>query len=148
MVALLSRNFRRSGTARLPDRRTHHHCRAVLAGLPRHYRSSRMERRSIRRQDSDSHRRKHHINERTRQIFAHELVHACLSNLGTWPAWLHEGFAQKLSGETLTPTMRNNLRALMRAEKVPRLENMSQSWSRLSANMRQRPTRWRMQPPT
>jgi hypothetical protein len=73
------------------------------------------------------------LDERTRQVFAHELVHACLANLGSWPAWLHEGMAQKLSGETMTPAMRNNLRTLMRANKVPRLENMSQSWSRLSA---------------
>ena len=72
------------------------------------------------------------MDERTRKVFAHELVHACLANLGTWPSWLHEGLAQKLSGETTTPFMRNNLRALMREKKVPRLENMSQSWSRLS----------------
>jgi hypothetical protein len=73
------------------------------------------------------------LDARTRQVFAHELVHACLANLGSWPAWLHEGMAQKLSNETMTPTMRTNLRALMRANKVPRLENLSQSWSRLSA---------------
>jgi hypothetical protein len=73
------------------------------------------------------------MDERTRKVFAHELVHACLANLGTWPSWLHEGLAQKLSGETTTPYMRNNLRVLMREKKVPRLENMSQSWSRLSA---------------
>jgi hypothetical protein len=73
------------------------------------------------------------LDARTRQVFAHELVHACLANLGSWPAWLHEGMAQKLSGESMTPAMRNNLRSLMRANKVPRLENMSQSWSRLSA---------------
>lgn len=73
------------------------------------------------------------IDERTRRTFAHELVHACLANLGTWPAWLHEGLAQKLSGEPVTPSMRSNMRALMRANKIPRLENMSQSWSRLSA---------------
>ncbi|HYP05665.1 MAG TPA: hypothetical protein VER03_05465 [Bryobacteraceae bacterium] len=73
------------------------------------------------------------IDERTRQVFAHELVHACLANLGQFPAWLHEGIAQRLSGAQFTPSMRNNLRALMRANKVPRLENMSQSWSRLSS---------------
>jgi hypothetical protein len=73
------------------------------------------------------------IDERTRQAFAHELVHACLANLGTWPAWLHEGLAQKLSGVTFSPSMRSDMRALMRANKIPRLENMSQSWSRLSA---------------
>src|SRR5215204_986096 len=27
------------------------------------------------------------IDERTRQTFAHEIVHACLASLGTWPAW-------------------------------------------------------------
>jgi hypothetical protein len=73
------------------------------------------------------------LDELTRQVFADELVHGCLAYLGSWPAWLHEGMAQKLSGETMTPSMRSSLRALMRANKVPRLENMSQSWSRLSA---------------
>jgi hypothetical protein len=73
------------------------------------------------------------IDARTRQVFAHELVHACLANLGHWPAWLHEGFAQKLSGEPFTPSMRTNLSSLIRAGRVPRLANMSQSWSRLSA---------------
>jgi len=38
----------------------------------------------------------------TRQVFAHELVHACLANIGSWPAWLHEGLAQKLSGEPVS----------------------------------------------
>ncbi len=73
------------------------------------------------------------IDERTRKTFAHEIVHACLASLGSWPAWLHEGMAQKLSGETLTPSMQSNMRTLMRANKVPRLENLSQSWSRMSA---------------
>lgn len=73
------------------------------------------------------------LDEETRKAFAHELVHACLANLGTWPAWLHEGLAQKLSGEVMTPAKRNNMRLLLKANKMPRLENMSQSWSRLSA---------------
>ena len=32
----------------------------------------------------------------TRRTFAHETVHACLSMMGRWPVWLHEGLAQKL----------------------------------------------------
>ena len=41
---------------------------------------------------------------RERQVFAHELVHACLANIGAWPAWLHEeGPAQRLSGEPVMP---------------------------------------------
>jgi tetratricopeptide (TPR) repeat protein len=66
---------------------------------------------------------------------AHELVHACLTNLGTpWPAWLQEGLAQKLSGEALSPAMREQLRKRAEAHQVPRLENLGQNWSRLSAD--------------
>ena len=33
---------------------------------------------------------------------AHETAHACLTMLGHWPAWLQEGIAQKLSGDSLS----------------------------------------------
>jgi len=70
----------------------------------------------------------------TRRKLAHELVHACLTNLGTsWPAWLQEGLAQKLSGESLTPASREQLKSLAGAHQIPRLENLGQNWSRLSA---------------
>ena len=32
----------------------------------------------------------------TRRTLAHETVHACLAALGNWPAWVHEGLAQRL----------------------------------------------------
>jgi hypothetical protein len=73
------------------------------------------------------------ISAETRRAFAHELVHACLYHMGQFPAWLHEGMAQKLSGDSLTPSRRAALRAMVRGGRVPRLANMSQSWSRLSA---------------
>ena len=69
----------------------------------------------------------------TRRAFAHEIVHACLAQMGHYPAWLHEGMAQKLSGETLSPRERSALMGAMRHERMPRLENMTQSWSRMSA---------------
>ena len=66
----------------------------------------------------------------THRAFAHEIVHACLARTGSWPAWLHEGLAQKLSGQS-APAQE---RAAVRAEKgMPTLEQMGGSWSRLSA---------------
>jgi hypothetical protein len=71
----------------------------------------------------------------TRRKLAHELVHACLTNLSTsWPAWLQEGLAQKLSGESLTPAAREQIRKLAGGQQIPRLENLGQNWSRLSAD--------------
>lgn len=67
-----------------------------------------------------------------RKTFAHELVHACLAATGRWPAWLHEGLAQRLSGETLTPEMRQTVRAAAQAGQLPPLQKMSQTWTRLS----------------
>lgn len=67
----------------------------------------------------------------TRRVFAHETVHACLAMLGRWPVWLHEGLAQYLSGDTLTPAIRQKLAQMAAARKLPRLENLGQDWSRL-----------------
>jgi hypothetical protein len=66
-----------------------------------------------------------------RRTFAHETVHACLAMLGRWPVWLHEGLAQKLSGDTLSPAMRQKLATMAEGKKLPRLENLGQDWSRL-----------------
>lgn len=72
-----------------------------------------------------------------RRTLAHELVHACLSNLASggapWPAWLQEGLAQKLSGDTLTSADREQLRQLAAAHAIPRLENLGQNWLLLNA---------------
>jgi tetratricopeptide (TPR) repeat protein len=67
-----------------------------------------------------------------RKTFAHELVHACLAATGRWPAWLHEGLAQRLSGETLAPEMRETVRAAAKGGQLPPLKKMSQTWARLT----------------
>ena len=55
---------------------------------------------------------------------AHETAHACLTMLGHWPAWLQEGVAQKLSGDTLNPAQQKKLADLARQGKLPRLSNL------------------------
>jgi hypothetical protein len=62
---------------------------------------------------------------------AHETTHACLTMLGHWPAWLQEGIAQKLSGDTLTAAQMKQITGWVREGKVPRLSNLRQDWSRL-----------------
>lgn len=63
----------------------------------------------------------------TRRVFAHELVHACLANLGRFPPWLHEGLAQKLSGDRLSPSARDEVERLIAAHALPRLELLGQN---------------------
>jgi hypothetical protein len=69
---------------------------------------------------------------RVRRTFAHETVHACLANIGRFPAWLHEGLAQKLSGDTLSRIAKQELEERIRAGTLPKLEKMGQDWSHLS----------------
>ena len=64
---------------------------------------------------------------------AHETTHACLTMLGHWPAWLQEGVAQKLSGDTLNAVQQKKLAELARYGKLPRLSNLKQDWSRMDA---------------
>jgi hypothetical protein len=71
--------------------------------------------------------------EETRRGLVHEMVHACLVRLGSWPAWLHEGLAQKLSGETLAPARREEVRKLARTGGLPSLGKLAATWSRMSA---------------
>ena len=66
------------------------------------------------------------------RLFAHEAVHACLSKLGSWPPWLHEGMAQKLSGEKLRPEMRERVKQLAAAGSLPKLAEFRKDWSELS----------------
>lgn len=69
-----------------------------------------------------------------RRVLTHETVHACLAALSrAWPAWLQEGIAQKLSGDTMPAPMRVRVRQLALSHTLPRLENLAQSWSRMSA---------------
>lgn len=67
----------------------------------------------------------------TRTI-AHEIVHACLARLGRWPAWVHEGLAQKLSGASILPAARRALEQLGKDRALPKLEALSGGWSRYS----------------
>jgi hypothetical protein len=69
----------------------------------------------------------------THRALAHEIVHACLANIGSFPAWLHEGLAQKLSGDALSSGARQQLRSVIGSGAVPKLENISQNWSSMSA---------------
>ncbi|MCX6623914.1 MAG: hypothetical protein NTY38_23195 [Acidobacteria bacterium] len=75
---------------------------------------------------------KNSIGPLTRRTFAHELVHACLADFSQIPAWLNEGLAQRLSGESTAPGRREMLKALIREKRAPALANMSQSWSTLN----------------
>jgi hypothetical protein len=75
----------------------------------------------------------HQISPDIRQTFAHEIVHACLANMGSWPTWLHEGLAQRLSGRTLSPSTKEALRALAQQGKLPKLGELGQSWTSLNA---------------
>jgi tetratricopeptide (TPR) repeat protein len=69
---------------------------------------------------------------RMERALAHELVHACLASIPSgsslWPIWLQEGLAQKLSGDTLQPPAREQLRQLAATHEIPRLENLGQDW--------------------
>jgi tetratricopeptide (TPR) repeat protein len=81
------------------------------------------------------------VSPEIRRRLAHELVHACITNLSAGgppaPAWLREGLAQKLTGDTLSTAARDRLRELAEAHQIPRLEDLRQNWSLLStANAR------------
>ena len=75
---------------------------------------------------------KDRMSARSRQVFAHELVHACLANIGHWPSWLHEGLAQRLSGEQLQPGVREAVKSLAKAGKLPLLAGLGQGWGNKS----------------
>ena len=72
--------------------------------------------------------------EHTRQTFAHEIVHACLARTGDWPAWLHEGLAQKLSGQVIPAERRAEIRSMAHNGELPALQQMGRTFSRLSAH--------------
>jgi len=69
------------------------------------------------------------------RVLAHEITHACLTLTGRWPAWLQEGLAQRLSGDSVSPELRAKLERWSKdgskEGKLPKLENLGQDWSRL-----------------
>ncbi len=76
------------------------------------------------------------IGPQMQRALAHELVHACLTSIPSgsrpWPAWLQEGLAQKLSGDTLPAAVHEQLRQLAQTHAIPKLENLRQDWSRMN----------------
>ena len=72
------------------------------------------------------------MGDETRRAFAHEIVHACIANIGSFPAWLHEGLAQKLSGEVPPPADLGMVKQMARQNQLPSLGRLSGTWSRLS----------------
>ncbi|MEI9815014.1 MAG: hypothetical protein WDO18_21260 [Acidobacteriota bacterium] len=73
------------------------------------------------------------LDANTRRTLAHETVHACLTMLGRWPAWLHEGIAQYISGQTLPAADRDQITQLARAHKLPALAKLDGDWSTMDA---------------
>ena len=74
------------------------------------------------------------MNSEAERVLAHETTHACLALTGNWPAWMHEGLAQKLSGDTLPPDVRARIQQMAKAGKLPKLEKLEGNWSRLDAD--------------
>ena len=76
------------------------------------------------------------VGPQMRRGLAHELVHACLTSIPSgdtpWPTWLQEGLAQKLSGDTVDPAARDQLRHAAQAHQIPRLEQLHPDWSSMS----------------
>ncbi len=73
------------------------------------------------------------LTPRMRETLTHEMVHACLANIGSFPAWVHEGLAQKLSGARLPAGARAELQQAIAAGAIPKLEQMGPSFSRLDS---------------
>ena len=73
------------------------------------------------------------VGPRMRRVFAHEIVHACLAQLGSYPAWFHEGLAQKLSGDHLSPDTLRTIRQGLREGSLPKFENLAAGFGSLSA---------------
>ena len=70
--------------------------------------------------------------EQLRESFAHEIVHACLANIGSYPAWLHEGLAQRLSGRAMAGG-RDAAVAQAKQAGLGKLESLPSSWNSLGA---------------
>lgn len=73
------------------------------------------------------------VGPQMRKVFAHEMVHACVARFGSFPTWLHEGLAQRLSGDRLTEDQRRQLRQAVSAGRLPGLERLAGYWGGLSA---------------
>lgn len=72
------------------------------------------------------------VGPQMRRVFAHEMVHACISRFGNFPTWLHEGLAQYLSGDRLNEDIRRQYRQAVSQGKLPGLERLAGGWMSLS----------------
>ena len=72
------------------------------------------------------------VGPRMRRAFAHEIVHACIAQWGSFPSWFHEGLAQKLSGESLTHEQRAAVAEALREKRLPPIEKLDRTWSGLT----------------
>lgn len=73
------------------------------------------------------------VDTETTRTFSHEYTHACLAGLGTWPAWLHEGIAQRMAGDMPHPQQLDLLQQLGKAGQLPKLRNLAGGWAGLDA---------------
>lgn len=73
------------------------------------------------------------VGPKMREVFAHEIVHACIARFGDHPTWMHEGLAQHLSGIRLNADYRRALKQALASGKLPGLEKISGPWGGLSA---------------
>ena len=73
------------------------------------------------------------VGPRMRRVFAHEIVHACLAQMGTYPAWFHEGMAQQLSGDRLSADTLRGLRQGLREGRVPKFEELANGFGGLDS---------------
>lgn len=69
------------------------------------------------------------LDSATRRSLTHELTHACLAQMGSWPQWVHEGMAQKIAGDSVAQGMKMKLAGLARQGKLPKLKALDKDWS-------------------
>ena len=72
------------------------------------------------------------VGPRMRRAFAHEIVHACIAQYGAFPAWFHEGLAQKLSGQSLTHDQRAAVADALREKRLPSVDKLDRGWAGLT----------------
>lgn len=73
------------------------------------------------------------VDASVRETFSHEFVHACLSRLGAFPSWFHEGMAQMHAGRRLHPSIRVQLERLNAADQLPSLSLLRSGWGAFGA---------------
>ncbi len=73
------------------------------------------------------------VGPKMREVFAHEITHACIARFGEHPTWLHEGLAQYLSGLRLNHDNKRLLRQAIAGNKLPGLDRLAGPWGHFNA---------------